>query len=60
MIELPIKLWCLNNIRNTPRDIQKIKRKNMTTLVYQYFPKPQQFLLDSKNDLPLYLLNLVS
>ena len=59
MIELPIKLWCLNNIRNTPRDIQKIKRKNMATLIYQYFLKPQQFLLDSKNDLPLYLLNLV-
>lgn len=60
MNELPIELWCLNNIRNTPRDIQKIKRKNMATLIYQYFLKPQQFLLDSKNDLPLYLLNLVS
>ena len=60
MIELPIKLWCLNNIRNTPRDIQKIKRKNMATLIYQYFLKPQEFLLDSKNDLPLYLLNVVS
>jgi len=59
MNELPIELWCLNNIRNTPRDIQKIKRKNMATLIYQYFLKPQQFLLDSKNDLPLYLLNLV-
>jgi hypothetical protein len=54
MNELPIELWCLNNIRNTPRDIQKIKRKNMATLTYPYFLKPQQFLLDSKNDLPLY------
>lgn len=60
MNELPIELWCLNNIRNTPRDLQKIKRKNMATLTYPYFLKPQQFLLDSKNDLPLYLLNLVS
>ena len=54
MNELPIELWCLNNIRKTTRDIKKIKRKNMATLIYPYFLKPQQFLLDSKNDLPLY------